>query len=88
MNQNAEGKQYEDKNIKVPTFVEYTDPRFVALYDTLNPFAADTSFYLELAKKLSASSIIDLGCGTGLLTCELAKRGYRVVGGRAFSCNA
>jgi 2-polyprenyl-3-methyl-5-hydroxy-6-metoxy-1,4-benzoquinol methylase len=24
--------------------------------------------------------IVDIGCGTGLLTCELAMRGYDVVG--------
>jgi SAM-dependent methyltransferase len=64
----------------VATFQEFTDPRLVALYDTLNPFAADTAFYIELAAGLSASSIVDIGCGTGLLTCELARRGHRVTG--------
>lgn len=62
------------------TFQEFTDPRLVALYDTLNPFAADTAFYIELAAALSASSIIDIGCGTGLLTCELGRRGHRMTG--------
>jgi ubiquinone/menaquinone biosynthesis C-methylase UbiE len=56
----------------------YDDPRLVALYDVLNPFSADTAFYLELAQ--SAGHIVDLGCGTGLLACELAKRGHRVTG--------
>jgi SAM-dependent methyltransferase len=55
----------------------YTDPRLVALYDTLNPIAADTAFYLALAE--GKTRIIDLGCGTGLLACELAARGHRVV---------
>ncbi|MDN7176570.1 class I SAM-dependent methyltransferase [Caballeronia sp. SEWSISQ10-4 2] len=55
----------------------YTDPRLVALYDTLNPIAADTAFYLTLAE--GKNHIIDLGCGTGLLACELAARGHRVV---------
>jgi SAM-dependent methyltransferase len=64
----------------VAIFEEYTDPRLVALYDRLNPFAADTAFYLELAAELSPSSIIDIGCGTGLLTCELAQRGHRMAG--------
>jgi ribosomal protein L11 methylase PrmA len=44
----------------------YTDPRLVALYDTLNPRAADTAFYLALAE--GKNHIIDLGCGTGLLS--------------------
>jgi len=59
---------------------EYTDPRLVALYDALNPAAADTAFYLGLAEEVSATSIVDLGCGTGLLTCELARRGHQVTG--------
>ncbi|PCE25051.1 methyltransferase type 11 [Paraburkholderia acidicola] len=58
----------------------YTDPRLVALYDTLNPFGADTGFYLALAASLRASHIVDIGCGTGLLTCELARRGHAVTG--------
>ncbi len=64
----------------MPTFDEFSDPRLVALYDTLNPFAADTEFYLRLAAELRAASIVDVGCGTGLLACELAERGHRVIG--------
>jgi SAM-dependent methyltransferase len=56
----------------------YSDPRLVALYDALNPAGADTAFYLQLAH--GAGHIVDLGCGTGLLACELAQRGYRVTG--------
>ncbi|WP_438395875.1 class I SAM-dependent methyltransferase [Caballeronia sp. DA-9] len=56
----------------------YTDPRLVALYDTLNPAAADTAFYLALAA--GKRHVIDLGCGTGLLACELAAQGARVIG--------
>jgi len=56
----------------------YTDPRLVALYDALNPFAADTAFYLALAA--SKNRVVDLGCGTGLLACELAAQGARVIG--------
>ncbi|SAL22616.1 methyltransferase type 12 [Caballeronia arvi] len=58
--------------------MRYDDPRLVALYDTLNPFADDTAFYLALAA--SARHVVDLGCGTGLLACELARRGHRVTG--------
>jgi SAM-dependent methyltransferase len=79
------GKQHESTGIApiiagVASFQQFTDPHLVALYDTLNPFAADTAFYMELAAGLSASSIVDIGCGTGLLTCELARRGHRVTG--------
>lgn len=56
----------------------YTDPRIVELYDTLNPFAADTAFYLALAE--GKKRVADIGCGTGLLACELARRGHEVTG--------
>ncbi len=58
----------------------YTDPCLVALYDALNPFADDTVFYLELAASRGAARIVDIGCGTGILTCELAMRGHEVTG--------
>lgn len=64
----------------VSLFREFTDPRMAALYDALGPQRADTDFYLELAAELAASSVIDIGCGTGLLACELAQRGHTVTG--------
>ncbi len=39
---------------------------------------ADLAFYIRLAGTLRASSIVDIGCGTGLLACDLAGRGHRV----------
>jgi SAM-dependent methyltransferase len=56
----------------------YSDARLAALYDALNPAGPDTDFYIALAQ--TAAHIVDLGCGTGLLACELAARGYRVTG--------
>lgn len=50
----------------------YVNPRLVELYDHDNPRGADTDFYLRLATSLDAHRILDLGCGTGLLTRELA----------------
>lgn len=60
--------------------LHYVDPRLVELYDQANPRGADTDFYLALATGLGARTIVDLGCGTGLLTRELAVRGRRVIG--------
>lgn len=58
----------------------YVDPRLVDLYDRDNPRGADTEFYLRLAEDLDARRILDLGCGTGLLTRELAGDGRDVAG--------
>lgn len=52
----------------------------VLAYDALNPLGDDRDFWLKEVGRLSPEIIIDLGCGTGLLTCELAKRGYTVIG--------
>ena len=60
--------------------LHYVDPRLVALYDAANPRGADTAFYLRLADRLAAQVIVDLGCGTGLLTRALAREGRRVIG--------
>lgn len=61
--------------------LHYVDQRLVDLYDRDNPRGADTDFYLHLAADLDALQILDLGCGTGLLTRELAAVDGRVVVG-------
>lgn len=48
------------------------------LYDVLNPAGPDTDFYLRLAA--GHSSILDIGCGTGLLTRLYAEAGHTVTG--------
>src|SRR5918994_1245496 len=63
-----------------PIFDEFSDPRLVEIYDTVNPIGEYEAFYLDLAAKLSAETIVDIGCGTGLLTCEWVQRGHRLIG--------
>jgi SAM-dependent methyltransferase len=61
---------------------EFTDPRQVAIYDAVNSYEPGTQpdFYLGVAKEVSAEVVIDLGCGTGIITLQLASRGYRTIG--------
>ena len=56
------------------------DARIVELYDLDNPDGPDHEFFRRLADRLAARSIVDLGCGTGLLTVTLAQQGRSVVG--------
>jgi SAM-dependent methyltransferase len=58
----------------------YEDPRLVELYDLESTGRADTDFYVRLAADLDAHRIIDLGCGTGVLTIELAAGDREVTG--------
>lgn len=60
--------------------LHYVEPRLVALYDIDNPHGPDTDFYIQLAIDLNARRILDLGCGTGLLTRQLAVDGRHVTG--------
>ena len=61
---------------------EFTDPRLVAAYDTLNVYEPDTQpdFYLELAREGRASTVIEVGSGTGLVLTHLALAGIDVIG--------
>lgn len=59
---------------------QFSNPLLVSAYDALNVFGEDTKFWLKEIERLRPKTIIDLGCGTGLLTCELAKRGYTMIG--------
>lgn len=58
----------------------YEDPRIVELYDIDNPDGPDHDFYRALANEIEATSIVDLGCGTGMLTVTLAVAERTVLG--------
>lgn len=60
--------------------LEFTDQNLVTIYDAVNPIDDKIDFFVELADTLQADKIIDLGCGTGLLSHELAQKGHAVIG--------
>jgi 2-polyprenyl-3-methyl-5-hydroxy-6-metoxy-1,4-benzoquinol methylase len=57
----------------------YVNPRLAALYDLGNGWSQDRDFYLALAGSAPVS-ILDLGCGTGLLCNAFAALGHDVTG--------
>jgi SAM-dependent methyltransferase len=66
----------------VPLSPEFTDPRLVAVYDTLNAYApgAQPDFYLRAARECGARSVVEVGCGTGLVSRLFVEQGYDVTG--------
>ena len=57
-----------------------TDPRLAALYDADNPDGPDHDYYRAFADRVDPSVIVDLGCGTGILTTTLATGDRTVIG--------
>lgn len=58
----------------------FDDPRLAALYDPLEGDRPDLDVYATLVVEVDASSVLDLGCGTGELACRLALDGLTVIG--------
>lgn len=61
---------------------EFTAPRLVAVYDVLNAYEPGTQpdFYLRTARECRAHSVVEVGCGTGLITRLFAAEGHDVTG--------
>ncbi len=60
----------------MPDF-HYEDSRLAQIYDYDSPWSEDRDFYLSLAKGDSLH-ILDIGCGTGLLSNAYARAGHKV----------
>jgi SAM-dependent methyltransferase len=56
----------------------FDDPRLARVYDPLDPDRRDLDAYVELVSELGATSVLDVGCGTGTFACMLARRGIHV----------
>ena len=64
-----------------PNYSEFSNPDLVAIYGLINSIEECEDFYIEMAKQFNAISVIDIGCGTGLLSYEFAKIGCNILGG-------
>jgi len=58
----------------------FEHPRLAALYDELDPDRSDLGAYVGIAQDLGASSVLDVGCGTGTFALLLAEHGLEVIG--------
>ena len=56
----------------------YCDPDLARYDDWDNPWPEDFDYFASLAQ--GADRVLDLGCGTGIFSAELAARGHRVTG--------
>jgi 2-polyprenyl-3-methyl-5-hydroxy-6-metoxy-1,4-benzoquinol methylase len=59
---------------------QFQHPLIVGTYNTNNPVDDYKDFCLNFANEISAKRIVDVGCGTGLMSCALAKKGFEVIG--------
>ncbi len=57
----------------------FEDEFLASLYDHFNPWGVCDDFYLGLAREIGGS-VLDLGCGTGMLACRIAMEGLQVTG--------
>ncbi len=59
----------------------FGEPRLAAIYDLVEgERRVDLDHYLALADELGARSLLDVGCGTGILACRAAGLGMEVTG--------
>ena len=58
----------------------FADPRLAAIYDDIDGDRADLDHYEAIIDELGARSVLDIGCGTGVLACRLARRGITMIG--------
>ncbi len=56
----------------------YRDPALAGLYDWDNPWPDEFEFFAGLAA--GSRRVLDIGCGTGIFSVALARRGHEVTG--------
>ena len=58
----------------------FAEPRLAAIYDEIDGDRRDLDLYESILDRVGARSVLDIGCGTGVLACRLSSRGITVVG--------
>lgn len=58
----------------------FAEPRLAAIYDEIDGDRNDLDHYEAILDEIDARSVLDIGCGTGVLACRLSARGITVVG--------
>ncbi len=58
----------------------FADPRLAAIYDEIDGDRCDLDHYEAILDELGAQSVLDIGCGTGVLGCRLSTHGMTVIG--------
>ncbi len=58
----------------------FAHPRLAAVYDELEDDRVDLDAYVALVEELGATSVLDVGCGSGVLALRLAAAGVDVTG--------
>ncbi|TCC39574.1 class I SAM-dependent DNA methyltransferase [Kribbella sindirgiensis] len=54
--------------------------RLAAVYDGFEPDRVDLEHYVAMVGEFAARRVVDVGCGTGVLACLLARDGVDVIG--------
>ena len=58
----------------------FDDPRLAAIYDEIDGDRRDLDHYEAILHEIGARSVLDIGCGTGVLGYRLSARGITVTG--------
>ncbi|MGD7789310.1 class I SAM-dependent methyltransferase [Propionibacteriaceae bacterium Y1700] len=59
---------------------EFDHPLAAAMYDQVEGSREDLDHYVAIIDELGARTVIDVGCGTGVLAIRLASSGHSVIG--------